>query len=312
MVMDNRKFKSIGIALIILGVVSLLGSIYYYTTITSEIEKLEKYINWLEVEKRSYDETIARISKKNDEIVNERKEKNKRRLEEKYGVSYGEVMRWGWSKEGDLNPKSDLYGAFMTELFTSEMSIEPPYDYNIPYIGDIKRIDQKKNELKALVTKSIMTLIIGCVFFLLLEIAGMILIQKSRPKKLSKVRTIPLENPNKQKARLLALCHPSHFLAGEDEKLSNVAVSIYERLYSINLDNKEEWISLQEEIENNLGISVIDDERRKYIKKITNPSWYTSPEKVRLSSELFKRINDPNLKIRDFLDVSEKAEELLL
>jgi hypothetical protein len=91
------------------------------------------------------------------------------------------------------------------------------------------------------------------------------------------------------------------------------ANAIYQKLMKTSPDDKDTLYDLQSQAEEELGVSFVDLEMVKKLKKKVNPKRFMkpyNPEKVTLANELYSRLSKENISYKDIIEIEERSKKL--
>ena len=132
--------------------------------------------------------------------------------------------------------------------------------------------------------------------------------------------TIKEHNVNKRKSeplyqKLCRLCNPKEFIKDYDKEKVDKANALYKRLMETKPDDKDALMEISEKAIDDLGISLIEEEKISDLKDKVNPQRFMNPynaEKVTLANELYAILSKHELTYRQFTEVEEKSKTLYL
>jgi hypothetical protein len=113
--------------------------------------------------------------------------------------------------------------------------------------------------------------------------------------------------------KIKRLCNPSKFIKEYDKEKVDKANAIYQKLMKTSPDDKDTLYDLQSQAEEELGVSFVDLEMVKKLKKKVNPKRFMkpyNPEKVTLANELYSRLSKENISYKDIIEIEERSKKL--
>lgn len=113
--------------------------------------------------------------------------------------------------------------------------------------------------------------------------------------------------------KIKRLCNPSKFVKIYDKEKVDKANAIYQKLLNTSPDDKDTLYDLQSQAEEVLGVSFVDPEMVKELKKKVNPKRFMkpyNPEKVTLANELYSRLTKENISYKEIMEIEEQSKNL--
>ncbi|MCI7178013.1 MAG: hypothetical protein SOU95_00325 [Candidatus Cryptobacteroides sp.] len=115
--------------------------------------------------------------------------------------------------------------------------------------------------------------------------------------------------------KLKRLCNPANFMSKDDYDKEKVdkANEIYDKLISINPEDKESLNEIQLFAVKELGVNLINKDRVQELIEKVNPKNFINPynaEKVALANELYAIVKKENLTYNELEEVEDKAKTL--
>ena len=114
-------------------------------------------------------------------------------------------------------------------------------------------------------------------------------------------------------AKLIRVSNPANFMDNYDKEKVDLANSIYNRLLNIPQSDNESVMVLLEEVENKLGIGIVDDELISELKEKINPKNFLKPydaEKVALANDLYSRLSKDNITYKEIIEIQKESKKL--
>lgn len=115
--------------------------------------------------------------------------------------------------------------------------------------------------------------------------------------------------------KLKRLCNPANFMSKDDYDKEKVdkANEIYNKIMSINPEDKESLNEIQLFAVKELGVNLINKDRVQELIEKVNPKNFINPynaEKVALANELYAIVKKEDLTYNELEEVEDKAKTL--
>lgn len=113
------------------------------------------------------------------------------------------------------------------------------------------------------------------------------------------------------KERLLRKCSPASLMQNYDKEKIRISNELYKEI--IRTDDNKLLLELAEKAQQQLSITLIEEDELNSLRAICNPANYMKPydaKKVEIANELYDKLNNSELSYLDFLEIKEKSRLL--
>lgn len=107
--------------------------------------------------------------------------------------------------------------------------------------------------------------------------------------------------------------NPKRFMKKYDEKKIEAANYIYNKAMSISEEDEAAIIDLCDQLENDLGISLVENQEIKKLLKMSNPKNFTKPynaEKLERANRIYAYLQKEKIYYRKFVEIRKEVESL--